>query len=99
MADEVPGTWSIMYSASTTLSAPSSISIEKLSDHEIILNWDYSLLRTNSKYWIPSNKKGSVKQNNYSSKKINTSNNAVNATFSRKMRQIIIFVHCCLIFS
>ena len=57
MVDENPGPFSALYSTQTSLPGPTVLVAETLTDHEVSLAWEYSLLGGNGRYWIPVNSK------------------------------------------
>ncbi|MBC8174383.1 MAG: hypothetical protein H8E82_01845, partial [Candidatus Marinimicrobia bacterium] len=52
-ADEVEGSYSEIATGVLNLPAPTNLSAMALSDHQIQLTWNYSLLAKVSSYWIP----------------------------------------------
>jgi len=53
MADEVEGSYSAIANGVLNLPAPTDLSATALSDHQVQLTWNYSLLAKLSRYWIP----------------------------------------------
>jgi len=65
MADEVEGSYSEIANGVLNLPAPTNLSATALSDHQIQLTWNYTLLAKVSSYWIPARDTEVQNENNY----------------------------------